>query len=231
MILSAKKIALSYSPRSVLQDISFDFAQGNFFGLLGKNGSGKTTLLKAFAGINQPRAGEICLDNKSLYDLSPLLRARIVAMVTTTWPSNMLMTGRDILLLGRYPYLSGPHYGPHDDEIVSELAGSLNIQDFVEKPFFELSDGQKQKIMIARALAQKTNFLFLDEPFTYLDIKQKDWLFEFLRNYAQDKQVGILFSTHDRFIVDQLDHVFALDGKGGGAIITKEDVPAYLASF
>ncbi|MBI2522694.1 MAG: ABC transporter ATP-binding protein [Bdellovibrio sp.] len=231
MILSAKNITLNYSPRSLLRNISLEFSQGSFMGLLGKNGSGKTTLLKALAGIHKPQEGTICLDDQSLYQISPIHRARMVAMVTTIWPTNMLMIGRDILLLGRYPYLSGPNYSAQDDEIVSELANKLNIQELLIKPFFAMSDGQKQKIMIGRALAQKTKFLFLDEPFTYLDIKQKDWLFEFLRDYSQLQKVGILFSTHDRFIVDQLDNVFALDGSGCGAVLTGESIQNYLDNF
>ena len=237
MILAAKDIMLTYSPRSskdpkiLLRDLNFDLPQGCFLGLLGKNGCGKTTLLRTLSGVLKPLLGKIYLEHNSLYDLSPIHRAQMVAMVTTSWPSNMSMMGRDILLLGRYPYLSGPNYSTQDDELVSDLAMRMGMQDFLDKPFFELSDGQRQKIMIGRALAQKTKFLFLDEPFTYLDIKQKDWLFEFLHDYACNQQVGILFSTHDRFIVDQLDNVFALDGHGSGAVLKKENISNYLASF
>ncbi len=237
MILSVKDLSLAYVnahkqiSKVLLANLNFDFTPGNFMGLLGKNGSGKTTLLKTLSGVMEPWQGQIYLENHSLYDLAPLARARVVAMVTTVWPSNMLLSGRDVLLLGRYPYLAGLSYRKEDHDLICELAEILKIQDFLDRPFFELSDGQRQKIMIGRALAQKTKFIFLDEPFTYLDMTQKDWLFDFLRKYAHEQQVGDLFSTHDRFIVDQLDTVLALDHKGSGTILGREHIQEYLASF
>ncbi len=198
--LKASALAIGYShPRSILsQGLNLDLFGGELVCLLGSNGVGKSTLMRTLCGLQPALEGTIEIMGSRLSDLSPQEQAKHVAIVLTERPQLGPFQAWDLVSLGRYPYTSG--FGKlttRDREVIEWAIQVTDIASFQEKNVNELSDGQRQRVMIARALAQEPQLLFLDEPTAFLDLPSRVEVMRLLRSLARSTQKAILMSTHD----------------------------------
>ncbi|MFM9984391.1 MAG: ABC transporter ATP-binding protein [Flavobacteriales bacterium] len=182
----------------MLEGLDFSLERGSLVALTGRNGTGKTTLLKTIAGIIDPLSGEVQINGINLHNQNPAARARMVSIVLT---NRLQLAGIDVqslVMMGRYPTQGRFTFETkEDDAIVAESLDKLQITHLAKKPLAELSDGEMQKAMVARVLAQKSPLLIMDEPSAFLDYVAKEELFEMLKSLCRDEGIGILFSSHD----------------------------------
>ncbi len=179
----------------VLKDVSFDIEPGKFLAILGNNGVGKSTLLKCFNHILKPDAGEVLLDGKNLLTQSPRDVAKQVAFVSQSVPSTQ-MTVHDVVMLGRRPYM---HWGftEKDHTIVHDAMHRLDVEDMRGRFLNQLSGGEKQKVMLARALAQQPKVLLLDEPTSALDIQNQYAVLKMVRDICHKDAIIAVMVIHD----------------------------------
>ena len=170
--------------------------------LVGRNGSGKTTLLHTMGGLLPPLRGEIRFSGRSLFEFSPQERARQVALLLTTRPAVGSLTVEDVLMTARLPHRG--YCSPQQDRAaIVGAAQRCGIEALMARPLYSLSDGQVQWVMLARALAQTTPLLLLDEPSAHLDPPGKRALFALLFTVAQEEKRTIVVSTHDLLPIAQ----------------------------
>ncbi|PKP16955.1 MAG: ABC transporter ATP-binding protein, partial [Bacteroidetes bacterium HGW-Bacteroidetes-23] len=219
MILQAKNINIGYTSKGttkmVASDVAISLEPGKLIGLVGANGIGKSTLLRTITGIQKPLSGTVLLNEKSIEVFEPLALAQQISVVLTEKlpPSNL--TVYELIALGRQPYTNWLGKLTEDDKIKVDKAIELTeINHLTHQKHYEISDGQLQKVLIARALAQDTPLIVLDEPTTHLDLLHKVSLFKLLKKLTAETQKCILFSTHDIDLAIQLsDEMIVMDGK------------------
>lgn len=178
-------------------DISFDLREGRVTTLLGLNGTGKSTLIKTLCRMLEPAGGQLTLDGLPLafYSIAEL-SSRIAVVLTDPLPDGG-MTAFEVVAMGRYPYTG--FFGTlrdEDKEIVGRALVAAGVASFRDKPVAFLSDGERQKVMIAKSMAQQTGIIILDEPTAFLDVRSKVELVMMLKRLAQEGRT-ILMSSHD----------------------------------
>ena len=213
MSISLHNLRLAYGQRTLIHNVTASIPQGALTALIGRNGTGKSTLLRAITGLNDQFTGEITLCDRPLKDLSPKERASMISFVTTDKIRIANLSCEDAVALGRAPYTNWiGHLQDIDREIVSRALSLVGMSDFAHKPMDTLSDGECQRILIARALAQDTPIILLDEPTAFLDLPNRYLLASLLSRLAHDEHKCILFSTHDLDIaLNVCDHVALID--------------------
>lgn len=179
----------------VLQDISFQVQPGQFLAILGNNGVGKSTLLKCFNHILRPDQGEVILDGENLLGLNPREVAKRVAFVSQNVPSTQ-MTVHDVVMLGRRPYMKWG-FTEADHTIVHDAMHRLDVENMRGRFLNQLSGGEKQKVMLARALAQQPKALLLDEPTSALDIQNQYHVLKLVRDICHNDQITAIVVIHD----------------------------------
>ena len=179
----------------VLKDVSFDIEPGKFLAILGNNGVGKSTLLKCFNHILKPDSGEVLLDGKNLLKLSTREVAKQVAFVSQNVPSTQ-MTVHDVVMLGRRPYMKWG-FTEEDHNIVHDAMHRLDVEDMRGRFLGQLSGGEKQKVMLARALAQQPKVLLLDEPTSALDIQNQYGVLKMVRDICHKDGIIAAVVIHD----------------------------------
>ncbi len=195
-MLKIKELYAGYGEHSVLRDINLSLEKGQLLSIIGPNGSGKSTLLKTVAGIINAVSGEILLDNQALHTLSFRERAKKIAYLPQGKPIPD-MSVQQMVLHGRFPHLTYPRkYSARDRQIAQAAMKRMGVDDFASLPLSSLSGGMRQNVYIALCLAQDTRFLLLDEPTTYLDIKNQLSLMKDLCALA-DEGRGIVTVMHD----------------------------------
>ena len=196
-MLEIERLSFRYSPKSpsVLRELSLRLEDGEIGILLGKNGSGKTTLFKNILGLSRPDSGSILFDGKDLLKMPPRTRAEVVAYVPQHIHFGDLSV-YDSVLLGRVARF-GLRAGKEDHKAVQEILRDMQLEDFAERSAEALSGGEKQKIAIARALAQSPRLLIFDEPTGNLDIANEELIIELAKKIAREKNISILSSLHD----------------------------------
>ena len=198
MSIRLDHIALSYGSHTLLEDVSASFGQGELTALIGRNGTGKSTLLRALAGLGSVSAGNIELCGRPLSALTPHERATTVGFVTTDRVRIANLACEDVVALGRAPYTNWIGRMQEADRAVVERSLRLvGMSAFARKTMDRMSDGECQRVMIARALAQDTPVILLDEPTAFLDLPNRYELATLLRRLTRDEGKCILFSTHD----------------------------------
>ena len=211
MSIRLDHIALSYGSHTLLEDVSASFGQGELTALIGRNGTGKSTLLRALAGLGSVSAGNIELCGRPLSALTPHERATTVGFVTTDRVRIANLACEDVVALGRAPYTNWIGRMQEADRAVVERSLRLvGMSAFARKTMDRMSDGECQRVMIARALAQDTPVILLDEPTAFLDLPNRYELASLLRRLARDEGKCILFSTHDLDIALSLCDAVAL---------------------
>jgi iron complex transport system ATP-binding protein len=202
-MLRATDVSFSYKRgrhtlRHVLHEVSFDVDRGTIVGVLGPNGSGKTTLVRIIAGMLRPDSGRVLLDGASVTDLPRRELARRVALVPQETQTTFDFSVIDIVLMGRYPHL-GPFEleRPDDLEIARNALRATGTETLESRSFATLSGGEKQRVIIAAALAQASDILLLDEPTTALDIGYQFEIATLLKRLNAQHGTTMVVSTHD----------------------------------
>lgn len=214
-LISTYNLAIGYPSKPVLQQhLNLEVKQGQIISLMGQNGVGKTTFLKTINGLLPPIAGEVRMKEKALTTLSRLEIAKDCSLVLTEKPANYQLSVIDLVAMGRHPYSNWLGLMSQEDKAAVESAINQTKIDYIaERKIGELSDGQLQKVMIARALAQDTDLIILDEPVAHLDLNNKIEVMRLLREIAKQGK-GILISTHDIQVTTQLSDKLWLFGFG-----------------
>ena len=204
-------IRLGYGNRTLIENLSATVERGALTALVGRNGTGKSTLLRAIAQLGEVLSGEILLDGRPLHTLTSADMASLVAFVTTDKVRIANLRCRDVVALGRAPYTNWIGRMQEQDKVIVEQAlASVGMSDYADKTMDRMSDGECQRIMIARALAQQTPIILLDEPTAFLDMPNRYELCTLLRRLAHEEQKCILFSTHELDIALSLCDAVAL---------------------
>lgn len=210
--LNVKNIKFSINNKQILKDISFEIKRGSFVGVIGPNGSGKSTLLKNIYRIYRPDSGEITIDNKSLANMKDKDCAKEIAVLAQESNTQFDFTVEQIVKMGRYPYKSVfQDYSKSDLEMVKNMLDRVGLSDYADQSFSNLSGGEKQRTLIARALVQNTDFLILDEPTNHLDIGYQIQLMDLVKSL----KITTLSAIHDMNIASMYcDYLIVMkDGK------------------
>ena len=215
-----------YNGNIVVADgINAKLNSGQLTCLLGANGAGKSTLLRTLSAFQPALAGSITYDGRKLDDFTPQERARLIGVVLTERSKMEYMNVRDLVSMGRMPY-TGFWGGMNDDdrEIVNEAMEKVGITALADRMVDTLSDGERQKVMIAKALAQQTPVIYLDEPTAFLDFPSKVETMQLLLTLCHDMQKTVFLSTHDVEIAIQMADSCWVMGDGGLHIGTPREL-------
>ena len=214
--LAARGLDAGYAGRAVVSGVELEVRAGEVTTLVGPNGAGKSTILRTLAALLEPVAGRVLVDGEPLRHLGAAERARRLSVVLTDRPRTELLTCEDVVESGRYPYtgrfgaLSG-----HDREVVRRTMLLTNTWGMRDEDFMRLSDGQRQRVLLARAICQEPDVLLLDEPTSYLDVRYQVELLSILRELARTEGVAVVATLHElqlaRVVSDQV--VCVRDGR------------------
>jgi iron complex transport system ATP-binding protein len=197
-VLSCRDLTVGYKDKAVLSGLNLDFAAGQFISLLGPNGAGKTTLLRTLSRHLEPLAGRIEIEGRPLSRMSTMELATVMAVVLTDKVSPPLFTVYEFVALGRYPHTDFlGRLGAADHQAVRHALAAVHAEDLISRSFSDLSDGERQKALVARALAQQPRLLLLDEPTLHLDLKHRVEVMGILRNLCRSEGITVVASLHD----------------------------------
>lgn len=197
-MIRIEDLTLGYGDRTLLDGVSATIPAGSLTALLGRNGTGKSTLLRALAGLGSRRRGRVLLAGTALDGIDPLRLARTVAFVTTERVRIADLRCRDVVALGRAPYTDWiGRLQAGDAAAVERSLAAVGMAGYGDRTMESMSDGECQRVMIARALAQDTPIILLDEPTSFLDLPNRYELCSLLVRLAHDEGKCILFSTHE----------------------------------
>lgn len=203
--------SIGYGEQTLLCEVEATIEKGKLTALIGRNGSGKSTLLRAIAGLNRDYSGKIFLAGTNAREVSHEEMAQTLAFVSTERMRIPNMRCRDVVAIGRAPYTDWiGTMQPEDREIVEQSLASVNMGSYADRTMDKMSDGECQRIMIARALAQSTPIILLDEPTSFLDLPNRYELCALLARLAHKENKCILFSTHELDIALTLCDAIAL---------------------
>lgn len=197
-LLAASGVTVGYGRKEVLSGLSFSLSAGKVTALLGRNGVGKSTLIKTVTRELPLIGGRLTVAGREPSEYTRAEYARILSIVTTDSVDSSGLRVKELVALGRHPYtgITG-RLGTEDKKIVSEAISAVGIEHMKDESVGNLSDGERQKAMIARALAQQTPLMLLDEPFSFLDAASRIELLILLRRLALAHSKAVLFSSHD----------------------------------
>ncbi|HNT53488.1 MAG TPA: ABC transporter ATP-binding protein [Anaerolineaceae bacterium] len=213
--LEVQSLVVQYGNRVAINGISFCLNSGEVLAVIGPNGAGKTSLLRALSGIQPAFSGQMLLNGQDLAQLSPIERARSMAVVPQARQLPSMFTGYQTVMLGRTPHinwLGRTRY--QDEEAVQQAMQRTGTLELADRRVDELSGGEQQRLLLARALAQGSPLLLLDEPTTHLDLHYQINLMDSIRSLANDDGLAVLLVTHDLHLVAQYAHRVALLVKG-----------------
>lgn len=222
-ILTTENLSIGYSSKKedacIASGIHLALPQGQLIGLIGINGAGKSTLLRTLSGLQSPLSGNITLNKTLLSDTLPQELAQQLSVVLTGQSVSKNLTVSELVSLGRQPYTNWlGSLSETDITIITKALQATDTDTLKNKKCYELSDGQLQRVLIARALAQDTNVIILDEPMTHLDLHHKAAILKLLTQISHEQQKTILFSTHDiELVLPLCDQMIVL--QKGSAII------------
>ncbi|MEK6480046.1 ABC transporter ATP-binding protein [Catalinimonas sp. 4WD22] len=212
-ILSTHQLSVGYVPdKPLIRKLDLKVKRGELICLLGTNGAGKSTLLRTLAGMQSALEGEVSIAGKQLSKISPRRLAQELSLVLTERGIAPNLRVHELIAMGRHPY-SGwfGRLSQSDREIMHQAMEDTATLEFANRPFYELSDGEKQKVMIARALAQDTPLIILDEPTVHLDLPNRVEIMQLLHRLTQEKQKAILMSSHDlELVIQSADQLWLL---------------------
>lgn len=240
-ILTTHDLAIGYAGRRgvmrcVAEGLNLILRPGQLVCLLGPNGAGKSTLLRSLAGMQAPLHGTIRLNGADPYHLSPRELAQRLGVVLTERAEVAALSVRALVALGRYPHTDwSGRLTEADQAVIDRALSAVGISDFAHRSVHQLSDGERQKVMIARALAQEPQLLLLDEPTAFLDLPRRVELMGLLRRLARGTERAVLLSTHDLDLaLHSADQIWLFSANGVMHIGTPEELVlngAFQAAF
>lgn len=205
--------------------MDIEIKEGELISIIGVNGVGKSTLLRSLSGVQEILGGEIFIGNKSLQELSPGEMAESISLVLTEQPISKNLTVYELIALGRQPYTNWiGKLTDNDRKYILQALQLVGIEDLSHKKCYELSDGQLQRVLIARALSQNTPLVVLDEPTTHLDIYHQAFVLKLLKDLSVRTGKSILFSTHEINLALQLSDKIILMEQNKVTIATPEEL-------
>jgi iron complex transport system ATP-binding protein len=214
-ILTFEKATFGYGNKPVLQDVSLRIEEGEILAIVGPNGVGKSTLIKAASGILPLTHGRVQINGSPLQDLHPSQRAKLVTVVPQGISLPPAFSARDVVLMGRTPYLGWLSKEDQTDlQIAKEAMVCTHTAQLAERPLGELSGGEQQRVLIARALAQSAPVMLLDEPTAHLDLRHQDELLKLVHALAKEENLSILITLHDLNLVARFADRVALLSNG-----------------
>ena len=207
--IEIKNISFGYGEKNVFENISLDISKGEMFFLMGRNGCGKSSLIDSILNINKINSGEIKINGKRLENYSPSELATKISYVPQSHEKSFPYTVRQVVLMGRTVY-SGAFgsYSQKDKEIVDNIMKKVGIYHLAERPYILLSGGEIQMVMLARALAQDTNIIILDEPTAHLDFYNELLFMESILRLSKSEGKTIIIASHNP------NHAFYAEKKG-----------------
>lgn len=224
--LSARALAVGYDGKALINGIDLMVSPGEIVTLIGPNGAGKSTILKTVAGQLVPLGGAIYLSGKPTSELSAHERALELSVMLTERLRTELLTCMDVVETGRYPYTGRMGIlSDADRAIVRKSMETVHVWDLRDRDFTQISDGQRQRILLARAICQKPRTLVLDEPTNYLDIHYQIELLSILRQLVSEGDVGVLMSLHELPLAAKAsDRVICVKGDAIGPAGTPDEI-------
>jgi len=225
-MLSIDDVTIRYEARTVLRNISLDVKPGEVLALIGPNGVGKSTLIRACSGNLRPIGGRVTIDGHDVQRLRAEDRAKLIAVVPQAVRLPELFSVFDTVLMGRTPYLGWlGREGEKDRSAVQAALDRTGTLELADRPIGELSGGEQQRVLIARALAQSAHTLLLDEPTAHLDLKHQASVLSLVCDLAHDEKYAVLIALHDLNLAAQYaDRVALLSNGAVAAIGTPEEV-------
>jgi len=204
-ILSSQNLSIGYGNTEIVSSINLHVNSGKFICVLGKNGSGKSTLIKTLARILAPLKGNILFDNKEIQEFKQTTLAKLLAIILTEKLPDNLLTVIELISMGRHVHTNWLDKLVKEDKEKIDFAIELtHTQHLLHRKFSELSDGQKQIVLLAKAIAQDTPIIILDEPTTHLDVHHRMETFLLLKKLAQTYNKTIIMATHEIGLSTQL---------------------------
>ena len=195
---STESLTVGYNGEALISDITLGLGRGEILTLIGPNGSGKSTILKSITRHIASISGVVYIDSLNMQKMSARDVASRMAVVLTERVTPELMTCGELVALGRYPYTN--YFGkltPRDREVVYDALRRVHAEELYDREFSAISDGQRQRILLARAIAQEPEIIVLDEPTSFLDIKHKIGLLEILSDMAKRQNITVVMSLHE----------------------------------
>ena len=214
-LLKAVDLEVGYRNRSVAKSINFNLSAGELTGIIGINGIGKSTLLRTLGNVQPKLSGSILIGDTPLEDFTALELASQISVVLTEPLASKNMSVLELIALGRQPYTNWIGALSDEDRLrINDAVALLSLEELKHLKCFELSDGQMQRVMIARAIAQDTDIILLDEPTTHLDLYHKVQILNLLKSIAHQTGKAIIFTSHEIEMAIQLcDTIVVLDGE------------------
>ncbi|MGH4117283.1 ABC transporter ATP-binding protein [Clostridium sp.] len=198
MDIKVESLFFSYNEKCILEDINLEFKRGNMYALLGRNGSGKTTLIKLILGLLTYKRGLITIEGMNSKRIPIVELSKLIAYVPQNEEAIYGIRVIELVVMGRNPYLNlfdRPYSKEY--ELAQKALVNLGIGHLSQKNYCEISGGERQLVLIARALVQNTKFILMDEPISSLDIRNQHDVLDRIKNIAKDFNIGILLSIHD----------------------------------
>ncbi|WP_299680908.1 ABC transporter ATP-binding protein [uncultured Dokdonia sp.] len=218
-ILTIENLSIGYTSKKgnavIASDIDLTLPKGQLVGLIGINGAGKSTLLRTLSGLQNPLSGKCILEQTPIHNITPEYLARHLSVVLTGQAISKNLSVLELVSLGRQPYTNWlGTLTEADIQVITETLEATDTNHLKDKKCYELSDGQLQRVLIARALAQDTSIMILDEPMTHLDLHHKAAVLKLLTEIAHKQQKLVLFSTHDiELAITHCDQLIVLQDK------------------
>ena len=210
-----KKMTVGYNGVPVIRDIAVELEKGRILTLIGPNGAGKTTMIKSIAGQLELLGGTVFIDKQDMENISKKELAKKMSVLLTQKMQTELLTCEDVVATGRYPYTG--RFGilsKEDLQLVEEAMESVHVRELKDRDFEKISDGQKQRVMLARALCQKPDILIMDEPTSYLDIRYKLEFMSALQKMARKESITVIVSLHELDLAERIsDKIMCVKGE------------------
>ena len=216
MTLSIKKFSVGYGDNYILSDINCEFEVGKIVGMIGPNGAGKSTFIRGISGVLKDISGHINFDGKNLFEMDNAERARVISVIPQARQLGGAFSVYQVVMMGRTAYMNFLGQPSKDDELAVQKAIEMtNLGDFAERMIAELSGGEQQRVLLARALAQETPVMILDEPTNHLDLSSQIEFMKIIKNLAEVEGKIIVLAEHDLNLVNQFaDRVLVIHDGG-----------------
>ena len=214
--LRTEKLNTGYDRQVIVAGVEIDIHKGEIVTLIGPNGAGKSTVLKTLAGQLAPLGGTVYINDKEAGSYSPAEVSKYRAVMLTERMSSEQMTCGEVVSLGRYPYTGKLGIlSDHDRQTVRESMKLVHVTELEDRDYHAISDGQRQRVLLARAICQEPELMILDEPTSYLDIRHKMEFLDLLRSLVRDRNIGVIMSMHELELAHMVsDRVVCINSEG-----------------